>query len=481
MSIPPIEFDGEPQSNAVRQLISKFEPRALRTYTPTLAVLAKSAGIFHWTPEGRRLYDFSSGVLVANLGHNPRPWLNRFAEYLGWDGVIGSDGPAYVAAVPLTAYNAITEIEAQASERLVELMRSRPGGSRMEQVLWAASGSEAIQKALWASLHFQEHIRSDRNMILATRDGFHGKKGLAGACTGNEQSLDRDPRVRFISFPRNECIDVSQRSKPFDGSTYQRELDSLWDSHGSRLAALITEPYLGGAGSFHPPREYLQLLQAFCRKHNLVFILDEVQANFGRTGSLFAYETYGVEPDIVVLGKGIANGGAVSAAVGRADVFASLDYGEGSDTFSANPIACASVLATLDIFECNDIIAHARQVAQVVERGLIRLQELPFVKYVRGEGMVYGVEMCDWGDRAAAEWAVECVRACYVGEAGGDGIHLLGPLAGKVLRISPPLVISEADAEESLALMHRILARLAAPAAGPAAEVRSRPLASARH
>src|SRR5262245_40027599 len=291
MSTPPIEFDGEDRSNAIRRTITELEPRALRTYTPSQAVLAKSAGIFHWTPEGRRLYDFSSGVLVANLGHNPRPWLNRFADYLGWNGVIGTDGPAYVEAVPLTAYNAITEIEAQACERLIELMRARPGGRRMDQVLWAASGSEAVQKALWAALHFQEHTRPDRNIILATRDGFHGKKGLAGACTGNEQSPDRDPRVRFISFPRNEYIDVPQRSKPFDGAAYQRELDSLWDTHGSKLAALITEPYLGGAGSFHPPREYLQILQAFCRKHGLVFILDEVQANFGRTGSLFAYET----------------------------------------------------------------------------------------------------------------------------------------------------------------------------------------------
>jgi 4-aminobutyrate aminotransferase-like enzyme len=478
MSVDPICFDNEDQSNAVRRAINEFEPRALRTFTPTLAVLAKSAGIFHWTPEGRRLYDYSSGVLVANLGHNPRPWLNRFAEYLGWTGVLGSDGPAYVEAVPLTAYNAITEIEAQACERLVNLMRACPGGARMEQVLWAASGSEAIQKALWAAMHFQEHRQPDRNIILATRDGFHGKKGLAGACTGDERSHDRDPRVKFIAFPKAECMDVSLRGRPFDPTAYRRELDSLWREHAGRIAILITEPYLGGAGSFHPPAEYLQLLQSFCRAHDIVFILDEVQANFGRTGSLFAYETYGLEPDIVVLGKGIANGGAVSAAVGRADVFASLDYGEGSDTFSANPIACAAVLATLDIFEANDIIAHTRHVAKVVEAGLVRLKQLPFVRHVRGEGGVWGVEMCDHAGRSAADWATECVRACYVGEPDGDAIHLLGPLAGKVVRISPPLVISEKDATESLELLYRILARLAEPLRVQPAPARGEPLAT---
>ena len=477
--LPSIAHPNEDRSNSVRRTIAELEPIALRTFTPSMAVLAKSAGIFHWTPEGRRLYDYTSGVLVANLGHNPRPWLNRFAEYLGWHGVLGSDGPAYVEAVPLTAYNAITEIEAQACERLVDLMRACPGGSRMEQVLWAASGSEAIQKALWAALHFQEHRQSDRNIILATRDGFHGKKGLAGACTGNEQSSERDPRVKFLSFPKAECMDVSLRGRPFDVTPYRRELEVLWREHGRRIATLVTEPYLGGAGSFHPPAEYLQLLQAFCREHDIIFILDEVQANFGRTGSLFAYETYGLEPDIVILGKGIANGGAVSAAVGRSDVFASLDYGEGSDTFSANPIACASVLATLDIFEANDIIPHTRQVAKIVEAGLVRLQQLPFVKYIRGEGMVWGVETCDHSGRSAADWAIECVRACYLGEPDGDGIHLLGPLANKVIRISPPLVISETDATESLELLYRILARLVEPLRTQSAQLRPEPLAAA--
>jgi 4-aminobutyrate aminotransferase-like enzyme len=465
MSDSPICFPREDQSNAIRRAIGELEPRALRTFTPTQAVLAKSAGIFHWTPEGRRLYDYSSGVLVANLGHNPRPWINKFAEHLGWSDRIGSDGPAYFEAVPLTAYNAITPIEAEACERLVRLMQSSPGGGRMQQVLWAASGSEAIQKALWAALHFQEHRQRDRNIILATRDGFHGKKGLAGACTGSEQSPERDPRVRFISFPKAESVDVSLRAGAagFDATTYRRELESAWRESGQRIAVLITEPYLGGAGSFHPPAEYLHLLQAFCREHDIIFILDEVQSNFGRTGSLFAYETYGLEPDIVVLGKGLGNGAPVSAAVGRADVFASLDYGEGSDTYSANPIACAAVLATLDLFEANDIIRHAWRVSKIVERGLVRLKDLPIVRYVRGEGMVWGVELDDWAGRSANDWAVECVRACYLGEPNGDGIHLLGPLAGNVLRISPPLVISEAQAAESLELIYRILARLAQP------------------
>jgi 4-aminobutyrate aminotransferase-like enzyme len=259
-----------------------------------------------------------------------------------------------------------------------------------------------------------------------------------------------------------ECADVGLRDRPFDPAPYRRELEALHHQFGRRLGVLITEPYLGGGGSFHPPRAYLQTLQAFCREHDLVFVLDEVQSNFGRTGDLFAYETYGLEPDLVVLGKGLGNGVPVAAAVGRADLFAGLGYGEGSDTWSANPLCCAAVLATLDEFAARDVLGPCRRASAVLEAGLVRLKELPFVANVRGErgGMVWGVETADHAGRAAAGWAADAVLACYHG-AGGDGIHLLGPLAKKVLRVAPPLVMAEAEAAAAVELMYRLLTALA--------------------
>jgi 4-aminobutyrate aminotransferase-like enzyme len=455
----PIQHDREEASNRVRAGAVRFEPRALRTYTPTQAVLARSAGAFHWTPEGRRLYDFTSGVLVANLGHNPEPWMTRFTEHMGWrayaTGKAPEAPPGFFSSLPMTAYNALTGLEIEATRRLVETLQSRPGGKRLEQVLWAASGSEAIQKALWAALARDR----TRDGILATRHGFHGKKGLAGAVTGSETDHDRDPRVHFIGFPTAECIDVSLRGRPFDPAPYRRELDALLRQFGRRLSVLITEPYLGGGGSFHPPAAYLQMLQAFCRENDLIFILDEVQSNFGRTGDLFAYETYGLEPDIVVLGKGLGNGVPVAAAAGRADVFASLDYGEGSDTWSANPLCCAAVLATLEEFAASDVLGRSRRTSAVLEEGLVRLKELPFIAQVRGEkgGMVWGVQTRDHGGRTAADWANAVVLACYRGETGGDGIHLMGPLAKKVVRIAPPLILTETEARDAAELMLRLL------------------------
>ncbi len=461
-----IEHTGEPASNGIRARLAAVEPACLRTFTPSLAVLAKSAGSYHWTPEGRKLADFTSGVLVTNLGHNPTRWWQRVKDYLGLHDLKSAE--EFLPAVTLNAYNAVTELETVCSERLVALLQSQPGGARGEQVLWAASGSEAIQKALWAALAHRSAVgnalrgipESTSDIILATRYGFHGKKGLAGAVTGCETDRERDPRVKFISFPREECASVARRRRPLDLAPYQAELDQLWDQFGSRISCLITEPYLGGGGSYHPQHEYLQLLERFCRDHEILFILDEVQANFGRTGSLFAFTEYGVEPDIVVLGKGLGNGVAVSAAIGRADIFAALAYGEGSDTWSANPLACAAVLATLDEYESTDVLARARELSRVLERGLTRLTELPAVANIRGEGVVWGIECRAIGEMPADAVARACVEACYLGDDRGRAIHLLGPLAGKVIRVSPPLVMPPAEAAEYLDAMYGLLASI---------------------
>jgi 4-aminobutyrate aminotransferase-like enzyme len=172
---------------------------------------------------------------------------------------------------------------------------------------------------------------------------------------------------------------------------------------------------------------------------------------------MFAFTTYGVEPDIVVLGKGLGNGVPVSAAVGRADVFAAMHYGEGSDTWSANPLACAAVLATLDEFHAHDVLGHAKKLSAVIEEGLTRLAELPAIAHVRGEGLVWGIECQAIGEHAANNVAAAIVEACYLGNSKGMAIHLLGPLAGKVLRVSPPLVMPIDEARSYLHVMHEII------------------------
>ena len=147
--------------------------------------------------------------------------------------------------------------------------------------------------------------------------------------------------------------------------------------------------------------------------------------------------------------------------MGRGDVIASLKYGEASDTWSANPLGCAAVLATLDEFETTEVLAHTRELTPLFFEGLNRLKETGLVAKVRGEGLVFGIECAAGLGMDSRHVAVEIVKAAYVGEPGGDGIHLLGPLAGNVIRISPPNVITRAQAVASLGLLHRILARVA--------------------
>ena len=450
-----IQHPGEDASNSVRARSAAVEPRSLRTFTSSLAVLARSAGAYHWTPEGRKLADFTSGVLVANLGHNPTRWWQRLLEY---QGVANIDPAApFVDAPPLTAYNALTELEVQASERLVANMRAEAGGKRMEKVMWAASGSEAVQKAIWAAMK----RKPGRDKILATRHGFHGKKGLAGAVTGSETDAERDPRVRFINFPMDECINLQRRSEPIDLSKYSNELEQIASEIGDQVCCLITEPYLGGGGSFHPQPEYLQMLQQFCTDQDAIFILDEIQANFGRTGPMYAFTHYGVEPDVVCLGKGLGNGVPVSAAVGSDDALSTMGFGAGSDTWSANPLASAAVLATLDEFEEGNVIEQGLELSKVIEKGLLRLRETGLIEHVRGEGCVWGIQCQAAGDYSADEVANACVRACYLGDDQGRAIHLLGPLAGKVLRVSPPLTMPLDEAQQYLDVMHDLLTNLA--------------------
>ena len=249
---------------------------------------------------------------------------------------------------------------------------------------------------------------------------------------------------------------------PIDLDPYRTELRQLVDQFGDRLCCLITEPYLGGGGSYHPQPEYLQMLERFCREQDIAFVLDEIQANFGRTGSMYAFTHYGVEPDIVLLGKGLGNGIPVDAAVGRSDLFAALGYGEGSDTWSGHPLGCAAVLATLDEFESGQIVARSIPLANTLQKGLLQLCELPAVGSVRGEGTVWGIECTHVGNVTASQIAVQAVEACYRGNSSGDAVHLLGPLAGCVIRIAPPLTMPVQEAKHYLQVMYDIMSKLPA-------------------
>jgi len=416
-----ISFDNEPKSNALRLLVDQYVGQGQSTWTPTQVVISRAKGRCLWTVEGQRLIDFTSGVLVSNIGYAHRGFEKRLAKY--------------AKGLPRNPYNMVTEVQVEASRRLVKSMKGNP---QAQQTLWAASGSEGIQKAMWACLHHAP----ERNIMVATRGGFHGKKGLAADVSGE---TGPNPNVRFISFPMGG-------GEP--ESFYRAELDAIWNESPGKVALLITEPYLGAKGSFHPPKWYHALLEQWCREHDIPFIFDEVQACFGRTGNMYAWQSYGVQPDLVVLGKGVASGVPAAVVVGRSDLIGSLHYGEASDTFSASTEACAAVCATLDVFEDEKVVAHARRAAKWLRKGLDALQKkFPFILEVRGEGLVYGVDMVD------AATADACVVEAYRAKS-KRGVHFLGPLASKVLRVSPPLTITRDEVDEAVELLFGAWSRI---------------------
>lgn len=417
-----ITHDHEPKANRIRKKMAKLVGHGQNTYTPTQVVVEKAKGCTLWTVDGKKLVDFTSGVLVQNLGYLHPTYEKYWADYR--------------KGLPRNAYNMVTELFTEASERLLKTMKKNP---KAQKLLWAASGSEAIQKAMWTTLHRYP----DRPIMVATRYGFHGKKGLADDVSGESS---KNPNVKFISFPM---------SGDEDPAFFQKELDALSKAYPGQIALLITEPYLGAKGSYHPPAWYHALLQEWCNKNDIPFIFDEVQSCFGRTGNMYAFETYGVQPDLVVLGKGLANGEPAAVVAGRTDLIEALDYGEASDTYSASTSACAAVCATLDVFKEEKIVSQVRKTMVLLEKKLETLQErFPFIQAVRGEGMVYGIEM------DSAERANRCVLAAYHG-TGKEGVHFLGPLAQKVLRISPPLIITEKELNHGFSLIEKAWAKIA--------------------
>lgn len=411
-----IEHQNEPEGNAIRKLMAKYVGDGQNTYTPTQAAIVKARGCWLWTADGRKLLDFTSGVLVQNLGY----LHSKYEKY--W--------AAYRKNLPRNAYNMITEVFTEASVRLIKSMKSNPNA---QKILWAASGSEGVQKAMWAALHRYP----ERSIMVATRFGFHGKKGLADDVSGESSN---NPNVRFIPFPMGE------NNPP---EFYQSELDALANTYSGKIALLITEPYLGAKGSYHPPAWYHKMLQDWCNAQNIPFIFDEVQSCFGRTGNMYAFETYGVQPDLVVLGKGLANGEPAAAVIGRSDLIDALEYGEASDTYSGSTSACAAVCATLDVFKEDKVISHTKIMARKLRTSLTSLKtSCPFITDVRGEGMVYGIEI------DTAERANRCVLEAYRA-TNAQGVHFLGPLAKKVLRVSPPLIITEEELDLAIQLIKK--------------------------
>jgi 4-aminobutyrate aminotransferase-like enzyme len=413
-----------------------YEPECMNWQAPVVWDHASGAEI--WDVDGRHYIDWTSGVLVANVGH-AHPLLAKAL--------------AGQASRLLNTFDFPTPERLRLAEKLV-----KAAPAHLDKVIFLTTGSEAMDAAMRLAKR-----ASGKYEIVSFWGSFHGR-------TFGPMSLSGIPKIRrsygplvpgTILAPYPYCYRCPfGRRHPECGLFCLDFLDQTVQvgSSGS-LAAVMVEPYQGTAGFVFPPPGYLKKLEAWTRSRGLLFILDEVQSSFGRTGRMWALEHEGLEPDILVLGKGIGSGTPIAALLTRASIIACLERGEMSSTLGGNPLSAAGALAVLEIIETEKLVAKAAENGAYLKDKLLGLKDRHgWIGDVRGMGLVYGIELVL--DRRTKEPAPDLARDVVLGcVAKGLMVGKLG-LHGNVIRVAPPLVITPELIDRSVAIMDGVLAGL---------------------
>ena len=397
-----------------------------------------ASGVVVTDADGNTFIDWTSGVLVTNVGHCHPELVKAVQE---------------VARKLLNNYECLHEWRVIAAEKLVSVLPAF-----LDKCFFLTTGSETIEAALRIMKR-----QSGKFEIISFYGGFHGRTyaalsagGLPGPKKGYGPTIPGSIRVPFPY-----CYRCPFRADP--ATCDMLCLDYLEDavranSTGS-LAGLVVEPYQGAAGFIFPPQGWLTRLEQWLRGRGLLFTLDEVQSSFGRTGKFWAMEWEGLTPDLVCIAKGIGSGVPASAIAARSEVIGVLGPGEMSSTMGGNPLASAAVSAVVDIMRRERLEENALRIGALMKSRLLEMmEESPYVGDVRGMGLVMGVELVK--DKKTKQPAPDLTRR-LIDLAAELGL-LIGSVGvfGNVIRVAPPLVISEAEADESLDIFEKALSRL---------------------
>ncbi len=372
--------------------------------------------------DGNVFLDFTSGVLVANVGHSHPAHVRSVAEQAGR---------------LMNSYTFMTEPRARLARKLVEITPPE-----LDRAFIVSTGSEAVE----AAIKFARKA-TGRHEVIAFHGAFHGRTfgamaagGKSGVKAGFGPAL---PGFLHASFPY--CYRCPHGSTPNECALHgESALERLLETESvGDVAALITEPYQGAAGSIMPPEGWLARISAWCRERGIVFILDEVQSSFGRTGTMFMFEQLGFVPDLMTLGKGLGSGVAVAAVVGRSDIMDAVPPGGMSSTYGGNPLCCAAALESIAIIERERLCERVARLGPSLGERLRALQERhPCIGEVRGLGFVWGLEVVT-DPRSRNPDAPRAQR--IVNEACRRGLLLIAPIGfhGNVIRLAPPLTMEE--------------------------------------
>jgi 4-aminobutyrate aminotransferase-like enzyme len=322
---------------------------------------------------------------------------------------------------------------------------------RLRKSFFANSGAEAIEGALKLA-----KLYTGKTEVISLTMSFHGRTWGALSVTGNAGRKRRGgpyaPGVAFIPAP----YAFRSGGKSCDELVEQcaEALEDVLRFHTSGdVAAFIAEPVLGEGGIIVPPPNYFKAVKRILDRHDILFIADEVQTGFGRTGAMFGIEHYGVEPDIVVTAKGIANGFPLGAFTTRDEIAASFQPGDHLSTFGGNPVSCAAAIANIEFLLREDLPSKARQDGDYILAQLGPLKErYPGIGDVRGLGLMIGIELVDVDGSTPVPAQAEAIRAFCLENGVLVGV---GGVYGNVVRIQPPLVITRDQIDYALEVLER--------------------------
>ncbi len=389
--------------------------------------------------DGNTYIDWTAGVLVANVGHC-HPHLVEAVQK--------------ASAELINNYESANEYRVIAAERLVAALPNH-----LDRCFFLTTGSESVEAALRLMRR-----KTGRFEILSFHGGFHGRTFAALAAGGlpgpKRQYGPTLPGIIRAPFPNpyRDPLGLCRGAPDFE--RYFNYLDELvlCNSTGS-LGGAIVEPYQGASGFVFPPKGWLTRLERWLRDRDLLYTLDEVQSSYGRTGTMWALEHENLTPDIVVIGKGIGSGVPVAAVAARSEIFACLKKGEMSSTLGGNPVASAGAIAVLDIMEKEKLAEQSAKLGAYMKSKLQAVaRHCPYLGDVRGMGLVMGLEFVT--DKKTREPAPELIRP-LIEECANQGL-LIGAVGmyGNVIRVAPPLVITRAEIDESVAIMDNVLGGL---------------------
>jgi predicted acetylornithine/succinylornithine family transaminase len=385
------------------------------TFFPNLRppmVIERGQGSRVWDVEGREYLDMIAGIAVVSLGH-ASPIVQRAL----------SEQAAKLIHVSNLFYS-IPQLQ------LAQLLTEH---SPFDRVFFCNSGAEANEAAIKLARKWGKRHREGAYAVITAEHAFHGRTLATVTATGKENFV-RPFTPLPEGFPHVPFNDMDALERAVDATT----------------AAVLLEPIQGESGVHVAMHDYLRDVQDFCRDKKLLFMVDEVQTGVGRLGTLWGFERWGVEPDVMTLAKGLGGGVPIGAILAKesAAVFGPGDHGS---TFGGNPLVCAVAYQVITYILENDVLGNVNRVGGVLKRGLEQLSaEQPLIQSVRGEGLLLAIEL-------TAERAPDVVRR---GIEEGVLLNATGPTT---IRLAPPLTLSEAEAEEALEKLRRALDRLAAP------------------